>query len=143
MSLSIAPDIRPGRLDAAEYARRFADATPRLTGPQAVLEAERCLYCFDAPCATACPTHIDVPSFIRRIADGNLRGSAAAILQANPLGGMCARVCPTENLCEVVCVRNTQAVSYTHLDVYKRQTWYWPRRSCRSSSAPLPILYRS
>ena len=108
MSLSIAPDIRPGRLDAAEYARRFADATPRLTGPQAVLEAERCLYCFDAPCATACPTHIDVPSFIRRIADGNLRGSAAAILQANPLGGMCARVCPTENLCEVVCVRNTQ-----------------------------------
>lgn len=108
MSLSLAPDIRPGRLDAADYAQRFADATPRLTRAQAVLEAERCLYCFDAPCATACPTHIDVPSFIKRIADGNLRGSARAILDANPLGGMCARVCPTENLCEAVCVRNTQ-----------------------------------
>lgn len=108
MSLTLAPDVRPGRLAAADYALRFADATPRLTGPQAVLEAERCLYCFDAPCATACPTGIDVPSFIRRIADGNLRGSAKAILEANPLGGMCARVCPTENLCEAVCVRNTQ-----------------------------------
>jgi len=108
VSLSLAPDIRPGRLETADYAERFADATPRLTRAQAVLEAERCLYCFDAPCATACPTHIDVPSFIKRIADGNLRGSARAILEANPLGGMCARVCPTENLCEAVCVRNTQ-----------------------------------
>lgn len=108
MSISLAPDVRPGRLDVADYALRFADATPRLTGPQAVLEAERCLYCFDAPCATACPTGIDVPSFIRRIADGNLRGAASAILEANPLGGMCARVCPTENLCEAVCVRQTQ-----------------------------------
>ncbi|MBP9737100.1 MAG: dihydropyrimidine dehydrogenase, partial [Rhodoferax sp.] len=60
MSLSLAPDIRPGRLDAADYAQRFADAAPRFTSPQAVLEAERCLYCFDAPCAIACPTHIDV-----------------------------------------------------------------------------------
>jgi glutamate synthase (NADPH/NADH) small chain len=95
-------------LAVADYALNFADATPRLTAPQALLEAERCLYCFDAPCANACPTHIDVPSFIRRIADGNLRGSAKAILEANPLGGMCARVCPTETLCEAVCVRNTQ-----------------------------------
>jgi glutamate synthase (NADPH/NADH) small chain len=108
VSLSFAPDVRPGRLDAADYTQRFADATPRLTPAQAVLEAERCLYCFDAPCTTACPTGIDVPSFIRRIADGNLRGSALAILEANPLGGMCARVCPTENLCEAVCVRQTQ-----------------------------------
>jgi dihydropyrimidine dehydrogenase (NAD+) subunit PreT len=108
VSLSLAPDIRPGRLEAGDYAQRFADASPRLTAAQAVLEAERCLYCFDAPCASACPTHIDVPSFIRRIADGNLSGSARAILEANPLGGMCARVCPTENLCEAVCVRQTQ-----------------------------------
>ena len=108
MSPSPALDIRPGRLSADEYARHFADASPRLTPAQAVLEAERCLYCFDAPCATACPTSIDVPSFIKRIADGNLRGSARAILESNPLGGMCARVCPTENLCEAVCVRNTQ-----------------------------------
>ena len=108
MSSSTSPDVRPGRLSAADYVLRFGDATPRMTPGQAVLEAERCLYCFDAPCATACPTSIDVPSFIHRIADGNLRGSARAILDANPLGGMCARVCPTENLCEAVCVRNTQ-----------------------------------
>jgi glutamate synthase (NADPH/NADH) small chain len=102
------PDVRPGRLGTADYARAFADASPLLTRAQALLEAERCLYCFDAPCATACPTRIDVPSFIKRIADDNLRGAARTILEANPLGGMCARVCPTENLCEAVCVRNTQ-----------------------------------
>ena len=102
------PDVRAGRLSAAEYAKHFADATPRLTQAQAVLEAERCLYCYDAPCATACPTSIDVPSFIKRIADGNLRGSATTILDSNPLGGMCARVCPTENLCEAVCVKVAQ-----------------------------------
>lgn len=88
---------------------RFAQAvTPALTPSQALLEAERCLYCHDAPCTTACPTGIDVPSFIRRIGDGNLRGAARQILEANPLGGTCARVCPTETLCEQVCVRNTQ-----------------------------------
>ena len=101
-------DVRAGRLSSEEYAARFADATPRFTPSQALLEAERCLYCYDAPCATACPTSIDVPSFIRRIGDGNLRGAARTILESNPLGGMCARVCPTENLCEAVCVRNTQ-----------------------------------
>jgi len=108
LSISSAPDIRAGRLGAADYARHFADVAPRLTPAQALLEAERCLYCFAAPCASACPTHIDVPSFIKRIAEGNLRGSAHAILEANPLGGMCARVCPTENLCEAVCVRTAQ-----------------------------------
>ena len=102
------PDVRAGRLKQADYAKRFADATPRFTQAQAVLEAERCLYCYDAPCATACPTSIDVPSFIKRIADGNLRGSATTILDSNPLGGMCARVCPTENLCEAVCVKVAQ-----------------------------------
>ena len=108
MSSAFAPDIQANRLSANDYARNFADASPPLSVSQALLEAERCLYCFDAPCATACPTSIDVPSFIKRIADGNLRGSARTILEANPLGGMCARVCPTENLCEEVCVRNTQ-----------------------------------
>jgi dihydropyrimidine dehydrogenase (NAD+) subunit PreT len=102
------PDVRAKRLSATEYAERFADATPPLTQSQALLEAERCLYCYDAPCATACPTGIDVPSFIKRIADGNLRGSATTILDSNPLGGMCARVCPTENLCEAVCVKVAQ-----------------------------------
>lgn len=103
-----APDIQPARLTPAQYEQGFADVAPPLTHAQALLEAERCLYCHDAPCATACPTGIDVPSFIRRIADDNLRGAARAILDANPLGGTCARVCPTEVLCEQVCVRQTQ-----------------------------------
>ena len=101
------PDVRAGRLEAAQYAANFCDAHPPLTLAQARIEAERCYYCFDAPCQTACPTGIDIPSFIQRIADNNIRGSAHAILSANPLGGMCARVCPTEVLCEQACVRNT------------------------------------
>lgn len=93
----------------SDCATRFAQAaTPPLTATQALVEAERCLYCFDAPCTQACPTSIDIPSFIRRIADGNLRGAARTILESNPLGGLCARVCPTETLCEAVCVRQTQ-----------------------------------
>lgn len=99
--------LRAGRLDAARYARHFADAYPPLTPVQALIEAERCYSCFDAPCTAACPTGIDVPAFIQRIAQGNLRGAARTILEANPLGGMCARVCPTEVLCEQACVRHT------------------------------------
>ena len=109
MHTSVHPDLRANRLGPDEYALRFTDASPPLSMGQALLEAERCLYCFDAPCSTACPTHIDVPVFIRRISEDNLLGAATAILEANPLGGMCARVCPTENLCEQVCVRNTQS----------------------------------
>ena len=108
MPATSSPDIRAGRRSAAEYAAAFADAAPRLSRTQALVEAERCLYCYEAPCATACPTGIDVPSFIRRIADDNLRGAARAILGANPLGGTCARACPTEVLCEQACVRTTQ-----------------------------------
>jgi glutamate synthase (NADPH/NADH) small chain len=96
------------RLSQAEYARNFADAHPPLSAVQALLEAERCYYCFDAPCTTACPTGIDIPSFIARIAQGNLRGAARTILEDNVLGGMCARVCPTEVLCEQACVRQAQ-----------------------------------
>ena len=102
------PDIAAHRLSQAEYARNFADAHPPLSAVQALLEAERCYYCFDAPCTTACPTGIDIPSFIARIAQGNLRGAAHAILEENVLGGMCARVCPTEVLCEQACVRHVQ-----------------------------------
>ncbi len=105
-SAAATADIRAGRLDAAQYPRNFCDAHPPLTLAQARIEADRCYYCFDAPCQTACPTGIDIPSFIQRIADDNIRGSAHAILAANPLGGMCARVCPTEVLCEEACVRN-------------------------------------
>ena len=102
------PAVASGRLSPADYARNFADAHPPLTPVQALLEAERCYYCFDAPCTTACPTGIDIPSFIARIAQGNLRGAARTILEENVLGGMCARVCPTEVLCEQACVRSTQ-----------------------------------
>ncbi len=105
---SSAPDIRAGRRTPAQYAAAFADAAPRLTRAQALAETERCLYCYDAPCMQACPTGIDVPGFIKRIADDNLRGAARLILDANPLGGTCARACPTEVLCEQVCVRNVQ-----------------------------------
>ncbi len=94
------------RLPRAEIERRIAQAHPPLTRAQALVEAERCYYCHDAPCVAACPTGIDVPSFIARIAQGNPRGAAEAILSANPLGGMCARVCPTEVLCEDACVRH-------------------------------------
>ena len=100
------PDIKPGRLAACQYTDNFSDAHPPLTPVQALIEAERCYYCFDAPCINACPTGIDIPSFIRRISEDNLRGAAKAILEANVFGGMCARVCPTEVLCEQACVRN-------------------------------------
>ena len=108
MSADGKADIRPGRLTAEAYAAHFADHRPPLTDAQALLEASRCLYCYDAPCVQACPTTIDVPSFIKRIAEDNLRGAAETILRSNPLGGFCARDCPTEVLCEQVCVRNAQ-----------------------------------
>jgi dihydropyrimidine dehydrogenase (NAD+) subunit PreT len=101
------PGIQPGRLPPEQYASNFSDAHAPLTRAQALVEAERCYYCYDAPCITACPTAIDIPSFIQRIAQDNNRGAAQAILLANPLGGMCARVCPTETLCEQACVRNS------------------------------------
>jgi glutamate synthase (NADPH/NADH) small chain len=97
----------PGRRTHQAIASDIAAAKPPLTPAQALVQAERCHYCHDAPCVTACPTGIDIPSFIARIAQGNLRGAASAILEANPLGGMCARVCPTEVLCEDACVRHT------------------------------------
>jgi dihydropyrimidine dehydrogenase (NAD+) subunit PreA len=81
------------------------DGDPGLSLQAAREEAERCLFCFDAPCIAACPTGIDVPGFIHAIATGNLDGSARTILAANPLGGTCARVCPVESLCEGACVR--------------------------------------
>ncbi len=98
--------VHAARLNLVEYAVNFSDSHAPLTKSQALIEAERCYYCYDAPCQTACPTSIDIPAFIARIAQGNERGAAREILEANPLGGMCARVCPTEMLCEQACVRN-------------------------------------
>ena len=87
-----------------EIAQRFADLHPPFATQAAVVEANRCLNCFDAPCTAACPTHIDVPRFIKKIASGNLRGSAMTILDANILGASCSRVCPVAVLCEGACV---------------------------------------
>ena len=86
----------------------FAEIAPPLTCDAALAEAHRCLYCYDAPCTQACPTHIDVPAFIKKIASGNLTGSARTILDANPMCHSCARACPVEDLCEGACVMNAR-----------------------------------
>jgi glutamate synthase (NADPH/NADH) small chain len=94
-----------GRLSPAQYAENFGDLHAPLTQHEALVEADRCYFCYDAPCMNACPTAIDVPMFIREIATGNALGAAETIFKQNILGGMCARVCPTEDLCEEACVR--------------------------------------
>jgi dihydropyrimidine dehydrogenase (NAD+) subunit PreT len=90
--------------DNPEVARRFPDLHPAFDSQEALTEANRCLNCFDAPCAAACPTHIDVPRFIKKITTQNLTGSALTILDANILGASCSRVCPVDVLCEGACV---------------------------------------
>ncbi len=94
-----------GRLASGQYAENFSDLHPPLDRHEALVEADRCYFCYDAPCMHACPTSIDIPMFIRQIATGNPLGSAKTIFDQNILGGMCARVCPTETLCEEACVR--------------------------------------
>ena len=94
-----------GRLSAEQYEQNFSDLHPLLSRHEALVEADRCYFCYDAPCMNACPTGIDIPLFIRQISTGNPKGSAKTIFAENILGGMCARVCPTETLCEEVCVR--------------------------------------
>ncbi|MEQ8334254.1 NAD(P)-dependent oxidoreductase [Nisaea sp.] len=101
-------DIRGDRLSPAEVESNFADLHPLLSKHEAVVEADRCYFCHDAPCVTACPTGIDIPLFIRQILTDNPSGSAKTILSENILGGMCARVCPTETLCEQACVREIE-----------------------------------
>ena len=99
-------DIAAGRLSASALNENYADIAPPLDRQTALIAAQRCHFCFDAPCIKACPTGIDIPMFIRGIATDTLKGAAEEILGANILGGMCARVCPTEILCEGDCVRN-------------------------------------
>ncbi len=102
------PDIRPSasELPPGRLEERFSEYAPLLTPAAAAVEASRCLYCFEAPCVAACPTGIDVPQFIKKIATGNVDGSARTILDANLLGYSCARVCPVEVLCVGACVYN-------------------------------------
>ena len=100
-------DVRAARLSDEKIASNLADMHPPLTPSEAIIDADRCYFCYDAPCTTACPTGIDIPGFIQKIRSGNIKGSAHTILSENIMGGMCARVCPTEVLCEEACVRNT------------------------------------
>lgn len=97
--------IAAGRLAENQYVSNFADLHPPFVEHEAFVEADRCYFCFDAPCQTACPTSIDIPLFIREILTDNPLGAAKTIFSQNILGGMCARVCPTEQLCEEACVR--------------------------------------
>jgi len=99
-------DIQPGRLSSEKISENFVDMHAPLSRPDALIEADRCYFCYDAPCTTACPTGIDIPQFIQKIRSDNVPGSAHTILSENIMGGMCARVCPTEVLCEEACVRN-------------------------------------
>ena len=118
-----------------EIAARFPDFHPPFDRQAAVPEANRCLFCFDAPCTTACPTHIDVPRFIKKIASGNLAGSARTILDANILGASCARACPVEVLCEGACVMhryNKQPIEIGRLQRYAMDALY-------ASGAGLPF----
>ncbi|WP_412049826.1 NAD(P)-dependent oxidoreductase [Hoeflea sp. Naph1] len=105
MTVSETSDVKARRLSSADYVDNFSDIHPPLTPHEALVEADRCYFCYDAPCMTACPTSIDIPMFIRKIQAGNPVGSAKTIFDENILGGMCARVCPTETLCEEACVR--------------------------------------
>src|SRR6202453_398018 len=123
--------------DNAEIARRFPDLHPAFNRQEALTEANRCLNCFDAPCAAACPTHIDVPRFIKKISTENLMGSALTILDANILGASCSRVCPVEVLCEGACVMlqyNKQPIAIGRLqrhamDHFQERGGELPRKS--------------
>ena len=99
------PDISGKRLSVSDYAANFGDIHPPLDAHEALVESDRCYFCHDAPCMTACPTSIDIPMFIRQIQAGHPKSAAKTIFDQNIFGGMCARVCPTETLCEEACVR--------------------------------------
>ncbi|KWO45423.1 dihydropyrimidine dehydrogenase [Burkholderia sp. MSMB1459WGS] len=118
-------DIAAHRLSSTQLSCEFADIAPLLDPTAAAAAASRCHYCYDAPCVHACPTQIDIPSFIRKIGNGNLKGAAMDILSANPLGGMCARVCPTEILCEGACVRNHQDAQPVAIGALQRHATDW------------------
>ena len=118
-------DVRSGRLSKEKISENFSDMHPPLSPENAIVESNRCFFCYDAPCVDACPTAIDIPNFIRKISTGNLKGSAKDILTQNIMGGMCARVCPTESLCEGVCVRHTGEKQPVRIGELQRYATDW------------------
>jgi glutamate synthase (NADPH/NADH) small chain len=125
MAIKQTGDIAAQRLSPEQLSCEFSDIAPLLDARAAAAAASRCHYCYDAPCVNACPTQIDIPSFIRKISNGNLKGAAVDILSANPLGGMCSRVCPTEILCEGACVRNHQDAKPVAIGALQRHATDW------------------
>lgn len=137
--MSDAPSFQSQAPDEPTIAARFPDYHPPLNDTGALAEANRCLFCFDAPCTQACPTHIDVPRFIKKISSGNLEGSAQTILDANILGASCARACPVQVLCEGACVfqhYNRQPIQIGRLQRYAMDAF----AALQASGAPLPFL---
>jgi glutamate synthase (NADPH/NADH) small chain len=132
------PDIKAGRLDGTALNVNFSDMLPGFARNEARVAAERCLFCHDAPCVKACPTSIDIPLFIRQIAAQNPIGAARTILDQNIMGAMCARVCPTENLCEGVCVREVsegKAIEIGRLQRYATDAAFEAGRQFYSAGA--------
>ena len=119
---------------------RFPEIHPALDAHAATIEANRCLFCYDAPCTAACPTHIDVPRFIKKIATGNLRGSALTILNSNVLGLSCSRVCPVDVLCEGACVmvrENYKPIEIGRLQRYAMDRFYEKPDPIWSTPSPI------
>src|ERR1700691_6272056 len=127
------------RISADQCRENFRDLSPALGPNEARIAAERCLFCYDAPCVTACPTSIDIPLFIRQIANGSAVAAAKTILDANIMGAMCARVCPTESLCEGACVRErseSRAVEIGRLERYATDAAFAGGRQCYRAAPP-------
>ena len=140
-------DIASARLGAEQLAENFADVHPPLDRKQALIEASRCYFCYDAPCMQACPTGIDIPGFIRKIGTDNVKGAATTILQENIMGGACARVCPVEILCEAACVRSTPEAKPVHIGALQRYATDWllnhkiqPFRRAKASGKRLAVV---
>ncbi|MBI2428386.1 MAG: NAD(P)-dependent oxidoreductase [Ignavibacteriales bacterium] len=113
------------KLSAKEYESNFAELKPALTDIAAHAEANRCLYCFDSPCMTACPTHIDISTFIKKIATGNMKGSAKTILSSNWVALTCAKACPVDVLCEGACVYNDKGEKPIQIGRLQRHVMDW------------------
>lgn len=131
---------------ALDAANALSEQLPPLTPHAAAVEADRCLYCFDAPCTHACPTHIDIPRFIKKIASQNLRGSAETIFASNLLGATCARVCPVQELCEGACVLGTdhKPISIGRLQRYAmdfaREHGIYPRVNAAPTGRMIAVI---